>query len=128
MNAAYATFVASSAALGGFLFGFDSAVINGAVRGIQATFRSSSASPASPSHRPARDAGARRSGFRVDGAVDRLGRLGAGHQPGQRRHQQLLWGAMGMVLTLALLAAAWVTAQADAAGQLRLASPHGEDM
>ena len=43
MNAAYATFVASSAALGGFLFGFDSAVINGAVPGIQATFQSSSA-------------------------------------------------------------------------------------
>ena len=43
MNAAYATFVACSAALGGFLFGFDSAVINGAVPGIQATFHSSSA-------------------------------------------------------------------------------------
>jgi SP family sugar:H+ symporter-like MFS transporter len=43
VNTAYATFVASSAALGGFLFGFDSAVINGAVPGIQATFHSSSA-------------------------------------------------------------------------------------
>ena len=43
MNAAYATFVACSAALGGFLFGFDSAVVNGAAPGIQATFQSSSA-------------------------------------------------------------------------------------
>ena len=39
----YATFLASTAALGGFLFGFDSAVINGAVSGIQRSFRSSSA-------------------------------------------------------------------------------------
>jgi SP family sugar:H+ symporter-like MFS transporter len=43
MNTAYATFVAASAALGGFLFGFDSAVINGAVPGVQATFHSSTA-------------------------------------------------------------------------------------
>ena len=43
MNTAYATFVAASAALGGFLFGFDSAVINGAVPGIQAAFQSGSA-------------------------------------------------------------------------------------
>ena len=39
----YATFLASTAALGGFLFGFDSAVINGAVSGIQRSFHSSSA-------------------------------------------------------------------------------------
>jgi MFS transporter, SP family, sugar:H+ symporter len=43
MNTAYAVFVAGSAALGGFLFGFDSAVINGAVPGIQAAFKSGSA-------------------------------------------------------------------------------------
>jgi len=43
VNVGYATFVAASAALGGFLFGYDSAVINGAVPGIQAAFRSSSA-------------------------------------------------------------------------------------
>jgi SP family sugar:H+ symporter-like MFS transporter len=40
---AYVTFLAGTAALGGFLFGFDSAVINGAVGGIQRSFRSSSA-------------------------------------------------------------------------------------
>jgi SP family sugar:H+ symporter-like MFS transporter len=39
----YSTFLASTAALGGFLFGFDSAVINGAVSGIQRSFHSSSA-------------------------------------------------------------------------------------
>lgn len=39
----YVTLVAGSAALGGFLFGYDSAVINGAVPGIEATFKSSSA-------------------------------------------------------------------------------------
>ena len=39
----YVTFIAASAALGGFLFGYDSAVINGAVPGIEATFHSSSA-------------------------------------------------------------------------------------
>jgi len=43
MNIAYATLVAGGAALGGFLFGFDSAVINGAVPGIQAAFKSGSA-------------------------------------------------------------------------------------
>jgi hypothetical protein len=41
MNTTYATFVAGCAALGGFLFGFDSAVINGAVPGIQSALRSS---------------------------------------------------------------------------------------
>jgi SP family sugar:H+ symporter-like MFS transporter len=41
--AAYATFLAGTAALGGFLFGFDSAVINGAVVGIQRGFESSNA-------------------------------------------------------------------------------------
>src|SRR5277367_1290554 len=39
----YVTFVAGAAALGGFLFGFDSAVINGAVSGIQRSFGSSAA-------------------------------------------------------------------------------------
>jgi MFS transporter, SP family, sugar:H+ symporter len=42
LNLLYVTLVAGAAALGGFLFGFDSAVINGAVTGIQAGFRSSS--------------------------------------------------------------------------------------
>ena len=39
----YAIFLAGTAALGGFLFGFDSAVINGAVGGIQQGFASSNA-------------------------------------------------------------------------------------
>jgi sugar porter (SP) family MFS transporter len=39
----YVAFLASTAALGGFLFGFDSAVINGAVAGIQKSFGSSDA-------------------------------------------------------------------------------------
>ena len=39
----YVTLLAATAALGGFLFGFDSAVINGAVSGIQTSFTSSSA-------------------------------------------------------------------------------------
>ena len=43
VNVGYVTRVAASAALGGFLFGYDSAVINGAVPGIEATFKSSSA-------------------------------------------------------------------------------------
>jgi SP family sugar:H+ symporter-like MFS transporter len=41
--AGYATFLAGTAALGGFLFGFDSAVINGAVGGLQRAFESSNA-------------------------------------------------------------------------------------
>lgn len=41
-NLPYLVFLASAAALGGFLFGFDSAVINGAVSGIEAGFHSSS--------------------------------------------------------------------------------------
>ena len=36
INVGHVTLVAGSAALGGFLFGFDSAVINGAVPGIEA--------------------------------------------------------------------------------------------
>ena len=43
INAGYVTLVAGAAAIGGFLFGYDSAVINGAVPGIQATFKSGSA-------------------------------------------------------------------------------------
>ena len=42
-NASYVTLIACSAALGGFLFGFDTAVINGAVGALQKTFNSSSA-------------------------------------------------------------------------------------
>ncbi len=41
---AYVTFLAGTAALGGLLFGFDSAVINGAVSGIRRSFGSSAAS------------------------------------------------------------------------------------
>jgi SP family sugar:H+ symporter-like MFS transporter len=41
-NLLYVTLIAGAAALGGFLFGFDSAVINGAVSGIQSGFGSSS--------------------------------------------------------------------------------------
>ena len=41
-NLLYVTLIAGAAALGGFLFGFDSAVINGAVAGITAGFGSSS--------------------------------------------------------------------------------------
>ena len=41
-NLLYVALIAGAAALGGFLFGFDSAVINGAVSGIQAGFGSSS--------------------------------------------------------------------------------------
>ncbi len=37
-----ATLIAAAAAIGGFLFGYDSAVINGAVPGIQATFKTGS--------------------------------------------------------------------------------------
>jgi sugar porter (SP) family MFS transporter len=43
VHSAYASFLAGTAAIGGFLFGFDSAVINGAVGGIQRGFDSSSA-------------------------------------------------------------------------------------
>lgn len=43
LHVGYVTLVAAAAALGGFLFGFDSAVINGAVPGIEATFHASSA-------------------------------------------------------------------------------------
>jgi SP family sugar:H+ symporter-like MFS transporter len=42
-NATYVTLIACSAALGGFLFGFDTAVINGAVGALQTTFNASSA-------------------------------------------------------------------------------------
>jgi len=42
-NTSYVILIACSAALGGFLFGFDTAVINGAVGALQATFNSSSA-------------------------------------------------------------------------------------
>ncbi len=42
-NTGYVTFLAGAAALGGFLFGFDSAVINGAVGGLQQGFHSSNA-------------------------------------------------------------------------------------
>jgi SP family sugar:H+ symporter-like MFS transporter len=41
-NTSYVILIACSAALGGFLFGFDTAVINGAVGALQATFNSSS--------------------------------------------------------------------------------------
>ncbi|HLI30870.1 MAG TPA: sugar porter family MFS transporter [Terriglobia bacterium] len=40
---AYVTWLAGSASLGGFLFGYDSAVINGAVSGIQRAFHSTNA-------------------------------------------------------------------------------------
>jgi MFS transporter, SP family, sugar:H+ symporter len=43
INVGYVTAVAGAAAIGGFLFGYDSAIINGAVPGIQATFKSGSA-------------------------------------------------------------------------------------
>ncbi len=42
-HAGYVTFLAGTAALGGFLFGFDSAVINGAVGGLQQGFGASNA-------------------------------------------------------------------------------------
>jgi SP family sugar:H+ symporter-like MFS transporter len=41
-NASYVTLIACSAALGGFLFGFDTAVINGAVAALQKVFNASS--------------------------------------------------------------------------------------
>jgi SP family sugar:H+ symporter-like MFS transporter len=43
INTGYVVLIAASAAIGGFLFGFDSAVINGAVPGIQASFQSAGA-------------------------------------------------------------------------------------
>lgn len=43
INVAFVVLISVAAALGGFLFGYDSAVINGAVSGIQTTFNSSSA-------------------------------------------------------------------------------------
>lgn len=42
-NTSYVILIASAAALGGFLFGFDTAVINGAVAALQNTFNISSA-------------------------------------------------------------------------------------
>jgi sugar porter (SP) family MFS transporter len=43
INLGFVVLISSAAALGGFLFGFDSAVVNGAVPGIQASFNSTSA-------------------------------------------------------------------------------------
>lgn len=43
INVAFVVLISVAAALGGFLFGYDSAVINGAVAGIQTTFNSTSA-------------------------------------------------------------------------------------
>jgi len=43
VQTAYVAFLAATAALGGFLFGFDSAVINGAISGLQHTYGSTSA-------------------------------------------------------------------------------------
>src|SRR4051812_4983631 len=43
VSTARVAFFAATAALGGFLFGFDSAVVNGAVFGIQHSFNASSA-------------------------------------------------------------------------------------
>jgi SP family sugar:H+ symporter-like MFS transporter len=43
INVGFVVLIAAAAALGGFLFGFDSAVINGAVPGIQASFAATSA-------------------------------------------------------------------------------------
>ncbi len=39
VNIAHVVMIAAAAAMGGFLFGYDSAVINGAVSAIQDTFR-----------------------------------------------------------------------------------------
>ena len=41
INIGFVVLISAAAALGGFLFGFDSAVINGAVPGIQVTFAAS---------------------------------------------------------------------------------------
>lgn len=43
INLGFVLLISIAAALGGFLFGFDSAVVNGAVPGIQASFNSTSA-------------------------------------------------------------------------------------
>jgi SP family sugar:H+ symporter-like MFS transporter len=43
INVGFVVLISAAAAMGGFLFGFDSAVVNGAVPGIQATFNSTSA-------------------------------------------------------------------------------------
>lgn len=43
INVGFVVLISVAAALGGFLFGFDSAVVNGAVPGIQASFNSTSA-------------------------------------------------------------------------------------
>ncbi len=43
INVAFVVLISVAAALGGFLFGYDSAVINGAVEGIQTSFDSTSA-------------------------------------------------------------------------------------
>lgn len=43
INVGFVLLISIAAALGGFLFGFDSAVVNGAVPGIQASFNSTSA-------------------------------------------------------------------------------------
>ena len=43
INIGFVVLISVAAALGGFLFGFDSAVVNGAVPGIQASFNSTSA-------------------------------------------------------------------------------------
>lgn len=43
INLGFVLLISAAAALGGFLFGFDSAVVNGAVPGIQVSFNSSSA-------------------------------------------------------------------------------------
>jgi sugar porter (SP) family MFS transporter len=43
INTGFVVLISAAAALGGFLFGFDSAVVNGAVPGIQVSFNSTSA-------------------------------------------------------------------------------------
>lgn len=43
INVGFVVLISATAAMGGFLFGYDSAVVNGAVPGIQASFNSTSA-------------------------------------------------------------------------------------
>jgi MFS transporter, SP family, sugar:H+ symporter len=43
INVGFVVLISATAAMGGFLFGFDSAVVNGAVPGIQVSFNSTSA-------------------------------------------------------------------------------------